>query len=92
MVSITKKNKKAWATFSIKPGQGESITICGEWSDWKDEPMKIKKNGEFYITKVLSCGKDYQFGYKVNGNEWRCDSTLACVNSPFASQNSVLKI
>jgi len=92
MIKITKKGLKAWVTFTVMPNEGEVVSISGDWNDWKDEPMKVKKSGEVYITKVLSLGKSYQFGYRVNENEWRCDDTLECVQSPFGSQNSLLKL
>lgn len=92
MVTITKKGNKAWVTFNVYPNTGEQITLCGEWSDWKSEPMKIKKSGEAYITKIFPIGQEYQFGYKVNECGWKCDEALASVSSPFGSKNSLLKI
>lgn len=90
MIKITKKGKKAWVTFSILPEENETISICGEWNDWKDEVMKVKKSGEFYITKVLGVGKEYQFGYRIDGDRWVCDSELESVESPFGTKNSLL--
>ena len=92
MVKITKKGKKAWVTFSIEPDGVEDIVICGEWSDWQDEVMKVKRSGEFYITKILPVDTEYQFGYRINKNEWHCDNELECVPSPFGSYNALLKI
>jgi hypothetical protein len=92
MVKITKKGQKAWVTFSVKPESGEDFTICGEWNDWQDEPMKVKKSGEMYITKILPVGKEYQFGYRVNKDKWRHESEFECVESPFGSFNNLLKI
>ena len=92
MTKVTKKGNKAWVTFTIVPKDGDTIEICGEWNDWKHEPMKLKKSGEFYITKVLSTDAEYQFGYRVNNNEWHCDDELPLVDSPFGSSNSILKI
>ncbi|QOY54845.1 hypothetical protein HUE87_00950 [Candidatus Sulfurimonas marisnigri] len=92
MVKITAKGQKAWVTFSVMPNDGDSVAICGEWSDWKDEPMKVKKSGEFYITKVLPLDNDYQFGYRINENRWECDSELGNILSPFGSHNTLLKL
>jgi 1,4-alpha-glucan branching enzyme len=92
MVKITKKGQKAWVTFSVIPESGEDLAICGEWNDWQDEPMKVKKSGEFYITKILPTGKEYQFGYRVNKEKWQCESELECVQSPFGSFNNLLKL
>lgn len=92
MVKITKKGQKAWVTFSIVPDGIESVSVCGEWNDWQDEPMKVKKSGEFYITKVLPVDNEFQFGYRVNKDQWHSDSELDSVPSPFGSFNALLKI
>lgn len=92
MVKITKKGQKAWVTFSVEPQSQENLVICGDWNDWQEESMKVKKSGEFYITKVLPIGKEYQFGYRTNNDTWQCDSELECVESPFGSSNSLLKL
>lgn len=92
MIKITTKGNKSWVTFSIIPNEGESVEICGEWSEWENEPLKTKKSGEMYITKILNCDKEYQFGYRVNGTEWRCDDEAECVPSPYGTQNSVIKL
>lgn len=92
MVKITKKGKKAWVTFTLPSTEGDSVEICGEWSNWEYEPMKVKKSGEFYLTKVLKTDENYQFVYRVNGYDWRCDDALGCVTSPFDSLNSLLEL
>lgn len=92
MIKITKKGKRAWVTFTLPSTEGESVEISGEWNDWEHEPMKVKKSGEFYITKVIKTDANYQFGYRVNGQEWRCDDELGCVESPFHSNNSLLEL
>jgi hypothetical protein len=92
MIKITKKGNKAWVTFTIVPKDSEGISICGEWNDWLEEPMKVKKSGEFYITKILPLGRDYQFGYRTNENEWLSDNDLEIIASPFGTQNTLLKI
>jgi hypothetical protein len=92
MIKVTKKGKKAWVTFSIDPDGVDSAFICGEWNDWNDEEMKVKKSGEYYITKVLPTECEYQFGYRINDDQWHCDSDLDSVPSPFGSHNALLKI
>jgi len=92
MVKITKKGKKAWVTFSVIPNDGEEVSICGEWNDWQDEQMKIKKNGEHYITKIFPVDCEYQFGYKINDNGWRGESELESVPSPFGTKNTLLRL
>ena len=65
MVKKTIRDKKGWVTFTFFPTETiETVVISGEWNDWIDEPMKMKKNGEYFITKILNVGYIYQFGYK----------------------------
>ena len=93
MIKIKKNGQKAWVTFTIQPsGNMESAHISGEWNAWKEEPMKQKKSGEFAITKVLKAGNTFQFGYKINGEEWVTDEECPAVASPFHSQNSLLEL
>ena len=92
MVKVTKKGDKAWVTFSVVSSSGEKVSICGEWSDWQDEPMKVKKSGDLYITKVLPIGREYQFGYRINNDIWQCENELESVPSPYGSRNALLKI
>jgi len=91
MLKITKKGNKAWVTFTFVPESKSEVFLCGEWSEWKDEKMKVKKNGECYLTKVLKCDESYEFGYKLD-DTWNCDSEVESVESPFGSKNSFLKL
>ena len=92
MIKITKKSKKSWVTFTILPKNTQSVKISGEWNGWKNEAMKKKKNGEFYITKVMDSNNSYEFGYILDDGRWICDDSTQKIMSPFNSQNSVLKV
>ncbi len=93
MIKITKKGKKAWVTFTYAPDESvESVAVSGEWNEWKDEPMKQKKSGEYSITKVLKTDNSFQFGYKINGEKWISESMCPVVQSPFQSENSLLEL
>jgi 1,4-alpha-glucan branching enzyme len=93
MVTVKKNGQKAWVTFTFSPiEQVESIVVSGEWNEWQEEPMKQKKSGDYSITKVLKAGNSFQFGYKINGNEWRIEEECPAVASPFSSQNSLLEL
>lgn len=93
MIKVTKKEDKAWVTFSFSGAKNiNSIDILGEWNEWKKEPMKQKKNGEFSITKILRTGESFEFGYKVNGEAWHKDDSLPSVASPFGSENALLTL
>jgi hypothetical protein len=93
MLKIKKNGQKVWVTFTFVPNEMvDSVIILGEWNNWTEEPMKLKKSGEYYITKVLSAGNNFQFGYKVNGTQWVNDDESPTVTSPFGSHNSLLEI
>ncbi|RLA73198.1 MAG: hypothetical protein DRG24_00890 [Epsilonproteobacteria bacterium] len=92
MIKITKKVNKAWVTFTLASDAGSTVSICGEWNDWEKEPMKIKKSGEFYITKVIKPDRSYAFGYLVNDGEWLTENELPKIPSPFNSNNSLLEL
>ena len=47
MIKITKKGNKAWVTFTLPSTEGENVEISGEWNNWENEAMKVKKSGEF---------------------------------------------
>ncbi len=90
MVKISKRGKKAWVTFTL-PGEGiESAMIKGSWNGWEEEPMKRKKNGHFYIVKVLPLSRGFEFGYMTSDGRWIHDDTLKTAQTPFGSQNSIL--
>ncbi len=92
MIKIKVNGNKAWVTFTIHPEQAKEVSICGEWNEWQGEPMKMKKNGEYSVTKILPVDAEFQFGYRIDENVWLCDDTTPCVHSPFGSQNSLLKL
>jgi len=93
MIKTKKNGNKVWVTFTVEPSEEISdVVLCGEWNEWEDEPMKQKKNGEFYITKVLPAKSRFEFGYKVNGEAWLTDEECEKVETPFGSSNAVLEI
>lgn len=92
-MKITKKSGKAWVTFAFQPQNSVGkVEVLGEWNDWEPELMKQKKNGEYYITKVLEEGKSYQFGYRIDDSEWHVDHEMPKQPSPFGSENAVLEL
>lgn len=96
MVVVKKNGQKSWVTFTVSPtvysDEVDAVMLSGEWNKWGDEPMKKKKNGDFYLTKILKTGERFQFGYKLNGKRWIHDTECLTVVSPFESQNSLLEL
>ncbi|MBU1217122.1 hypothetical protein KJ870_10310 [bacterium] len=93
MVATKTNGQKVWVTFTLPvAGEVERVSICGEWNSWEDEPMKQKKSGDYYLTKIFKCGDSFEFGYKLNGCEWMTDESCLKVASPYLSENSLLKL
>lgn len=93
MVVIKKNGLKTWVTFSYTPVHKiEDIAVSGEWNAWRVEPMKLNKNGIYALTKILKTDNTFEFGYKLNGNEWITEDTFPSVASPFSTQNSLLEL
>ena len=93
MITIKKNGQKVWVTFTYSPGYTvDHVSISGEWNAWEDEPMKQKKSGDYYITKIFKLGDSFQFGYKVNGKDWITEEECTSVPSPYASHNSLITL
>lgn len=93
MIKTKQNGERVWVTFTLPSAEGvEEVLLSGEWNGWRGEPMKAKKNGEFFITKSFKTGSRFQFGYKINGEAWMTDSDCPAVASPFYSQNSLIEL
>ncbi len=93
MIKTKQNGTRVWVTFTYTPEEDtRSVVLSGEWNGWKEEPMKRKKSGEFYLTKVLAAGSTFQFGYKVDGVKWEAESECPTVASPFGTRNALLQL
>ncbi len=93
MIRVKKNRDKAWVTFTYKPdGDVKTVKILGSWSGWKEESLKRKKNGDFYITKILPIGQIYEFRYFVDDEYWENDVDAMDVQNSFGSVNSAIEL
>ena len=93
MIKTKQNGNKVWVTFTVPSAEGmQGVELCGAWNDWQHEPMKQKKSGEFYLTKVLAAGSSYEFGYKINGHDWVPEETCTSVPSPYGTHNAILEL
>jgi hypothetical protein len=90
MTKIKKQKNKAWVSFYFN-NEANEVYIMGSWNKWEKEPMKRKKDGSFYVRKSLPVNQTYEFGYLADG-KWLNDENCEKINSPFGSENSVLKL
>ena len=92
MVKVTKRGKKSWVTFTIDKPDCETLYIKGSWDNWISRKMRRKRNGEFYITRIIPTGSRYEFGFETEEGEWVIDEFLDKTPTPFGSFNSVLEL
>ena len=84
------------ATFSVPADAvtGKQIGVVGEFNNWNTAaPIKMtkKKDGNFSATVELPLGKNVEFRYVVDGDNWINDTQAdAYVATPFGSENSVV--
>ncbi len=71
------------------------INLAGDFNHWDIEsiPMKKLKGGEYSVSVDLKNGKEYEFKYIINGNDWLNDIEAdKFVPNVFHSENSVVNL
>lgn len=92
------KSNKCKVNFKIEAKdakQFSNASLVGDFNNWdasKDEMKKLKKDGSFTIQKTFESGKEYQFKYLLDGENWINEpDTDKLVATQFSdSQNSVV--
>jgi len=86
-------------TFRIPEEIGNSATtahVVGEFNNWdpSSSPMRKLKSGVFTATLDLQKGREYQFRYLLDKNNWENDGDAdKFVATPFGdSSNSVVSV
>ncbi len=76
---LTKKFSKSkpncQVTFQLPAGvQAKQAYLVGEFNNWDKKAVPLKKvKGVWQTTLDLEKGREYQFRYFVNGEEWHND-------------------
>lgn len=85
------------ATFTLPAEvapEAQEVAVLGDFNDWNPAEaitMKKQKNGVFKAVVELETGKEYQFRYLINGEQWENDNEAdAYVPSGFGADNSVV--
>jgi len=71
----------------------EEVFLVGDFNEWDEEatPMQQLKDGRFKVILELEPGKEYQYRYLVNGDEWHNDwEADKYVPNPYSGDNSVV--
>ena len=72
----------------------EKVNLVGDFNKWSKRatPMNPRKDGRFTVWLHLEAGKEYQFRYLVNGDEWHNDwEADGYVPNPHGSDNCVVQ-
>jgi 1,4-alpha-glucan branching enzyme len=81
-------------TFALPEAiRAETAYLVGDFNEWNETrtPMKKLKKGRFTVTLELEKGREYQFRYLVNGEEWQNDwHADKYAPNPFGEENSVV--
>jgi 1,4-alpha-glucan branching enzyme len=81
-------------TFYTSPEiKAEVVHLVGDFNNWDEEatPMQQLKDGRFKAVIELAQGREYQFRYLIEGNEWHNDwDADKYVPNPFSGDNSVV--
>lgn len=83
---------KVQVTFALsRDPAAENACVCGDWDDWQPNHTMRQENGDWKYTLTLERGKEYQFRYLVNGEQWVNDPDAdKYVPNAFGSENSVV--
>jgi 1,4-alpha-glucan branching enzyme len=72
----------------------ERVNLVGDFNNWsttRDEMRQMNANGKWQISLILPKGRQYQFRYLVNGQDWHNDwHADEYVSNRFGTDNSVV--
>ena len=81
-------------TFTLPESiKAETVYLVGDFNSWKETqtPMHKQKDGHFAVTVNLDTGREYQYRYLIDGNEWHNDwNADKYIPNPFSGDNSVV--
>ncbi len=83
-------------TFELPAGMNiEEASVCGDFNNWNPDanPMKRRKNGNWYVIITLSPNRQYRFRYFFDRKRWGNDTTADDhVSNSFGSNDSLIVI
>jgi 1,4-alpha-glucan branching enzyme len=69
----------------------ESVRVVGEFNAWEGMRLERQQDGEWRATVALSAGRDYEFRYLIDNEQWLNDPNAdGYVRNPFGQENSVV--
>ena len=76
-------------------GNAHKAAIAGDFNDWKSErtPMKALKNGDFTASLQLVKGREYQYRFVLDDQNWITDESAdKQIYCEFASANNAVVV
>jgi 1,4-alpha-glucan branching enzyme len=73
--------------------EANTVHLVGDFNEWNETNTEMEKlkDGRFKVTIDLDRGREYQFRYLVNQQEWHNDwEADKYVPNPFSGDNSVV--
>ena len=82
-------------TFELPPQfWAERITLVGDFNDWDEKATQLRQDrddGAWRVVMELETGREYQFRYLADGQDWHNDSSAdRYEDNPHGSTNSVI--
>ena len=82
-------------TFELPPQfWAERITLVGDFNDWDEKATQLRQDrddGAWRVVTELETGREYQFRYLADGQDWHNDSSAdRYEDNPHGSTNSVI--
>jgi esterase/lipase len=70
-----------------------TVSVAGEFNNWdsKKNPMFFDEN-KWILDLMLPLGREYQYKFVINGNNWILDPNAEKAYTPLGSLNSFIKI
>ena len=78
------------------PAEAEARTayLVGDFNQWNKSttPMEQLKDGRWKAEIKLEAGKEFQFRYFINGNQWvNDDEADGFISHPYGGENSIVR-
>jgi 1,4-alpha-glucan branching enzyme len=88
-----KQIKEAKETFAIYAPEAQSVELVGNFTDWEQSPIALKKSKDGTWKAAVSLGAGtYEYRFKVDG-QWRNDPDCPRrTTNPYGEENCIREV
>ena len=88
-----KQIKEAKETFAIYAPEAQSVELVGNFTDWEQNPISLKKSKDGTWKAAVSLGAGtYEYRFKVDGH-WRNDPDCPRrTTNPYGEENCIREV